>query len=97
LQAWRNAILSDRPHALIYKEIGMDPRSLQLAAQRLAPVPVQLMGSSRDEWLPDRREDLAQRPKSLELVIPPRRAAALARRLLCALVRIGWKFDDEAE
>src|SRR5262245_38752718 len=37
LHALRNAILADRPHVLIYPEIGMDPRSLQLAAQRLAP------------------------------------------------------------
>ena len=37
VHALRNAILADRPHVLIYPEIGMDPRSLQLAAQRLAP------------------------------------------------------------
>jgi protein O-GlcNAc transferase len=38
LDAWREAILADRLHVLIYPEIGMDPRCLQLAAQRLAPV-----------------------------------------------------------
>jgi protein O-GlcNAc transferase len=35
--AWRQAILSDAPHVLIYPEVGMDPISAQLAAQRLAP------------------------------------------------------------
>jgi len=38
MHAWRDAILADRPHVLIYPEIGMAPRSLLLAAQRLAPV-----------------------------------------------------------
>jgi len=36
--AWREKILDDRPHVLIYPEIGMDPMALQLAAQRLAPI-----------------------------------------------------------
>jgi len=35
---WRAAILQDAPHVLIYPEIGMDPMSARLAAQRLAPV-----------------------------------------------------------
>ena len=38
MDAWCNVILADRPHVLIYPEIGMAPRTLQLAAQRLAPV-----------------------------------------------------------
>jgi protein O-GlcNAc transferase len=38
LEAWRHAILSDGPHALIFPEVGMDKVSAQLAAQRLAPV-----------------------------------------------------------
>ena len=36
--AWRETILSDRPHVLIYPEIGMNPMASRLAAQRLAPV-----------------------------------------------------------
>ena len=36
--AWRARIAADRPHALIYPEIGMDPAVAQLAAMRLAPV-----------------------------------------------------------
>jgi predicted O-linked N-acetylglucosamine transferase (SPINDLY family) len=35
---WREAILADAPHVLIYPEIGMDPIAGALAALRLAPV-----------------------------------------------------------
>src|SRR5207248_2259808 len=33
---WREAILADAPHVLIYPEIGMDPLAARLATQRLA-------------------------------------------------------------
>src|SRR5689334_1246724 len=36
LAAWRDAILEDAPHVLLYPEIGMDTVTAQLAAQRLA-------------------------------------------------------------
>jgi predicted O-linked N-acetylglucosamine transferase (SPINDLY family) len=35
---WRRTILNDTPDVLIFPEVGMDPVSVQLAAQRLAPV-----------------------------------------------------------
>jgi len=35
---WRETILSDRPHALIYPEVGMHPMAALLGAQRLARV-----------------------------------------------------------
>ncbi len=35
---WREEILADQPHVLIYPEIGMEAASVLLAAQRLAPV-----------------------------------------------------------
>jgi protein O-GlcNAc transferase len=38
VEAWRRTILDDAPHVLIYPEVGMDPVSAQLAAQRLAPL-----------------------------------------------------------
>ena len=38
IERWRRTILDDGPHVLIYPEVGMDPVSVQLAAQRLAPV-----------------------------------------------------------
>ncbi len=37
-ERWREEILADRPHVLIYPEIGMDPVSAWIAAHRLAPV-----------------------------------------------------------
>lgn len=37
-QGWRDAILADAPHVLFYPEIGMDPVTVRLAAQRLAPL-----------------------------------------------------------
>jgi predicted O-linked N-acetylglucosamine transferase (SPINDLY family) len=36
LGAWRQTILADAPHVLIYPEVGMDPMAARLAAQRLA-------------------------------------------------------------
>jgi len=38
LDSWRNTILADRPHVLIYPEVGMNPVAARLAAQRLALV-----------------------------------------------------------
>lgn len=37
-EAWREAILSDQPHVLIYPETGMDGAAFRLACQRLAAV-----------------------------------------------------------
>jgi predicted O-linked N-acetylglucosamine transferase (SPINDLY family) len=44
VDGWRRAILDDRPHVLIYPEIGMDPFAAPLAAQRLARVQCVAMG-----------------------------------------------------
>ncbi len=38
IDGWRAEISADAPHVLIYPDVGMDPISTQLAAQRLAPV-----------------------------------------------------------
>jgi hypothetical protein len=38
IDRWRQTILGDALHVLIYPEVGMDAVSAQLAAQRLAPV-----------------------------------------------------------
>jgi protein O-GlcNAc transferase len=38
IEGWRAAIAVDRPHVLIYPEVGMNPMAARLAAQRLAPV-----------------------------------------------------------
>ena len=37
-EEWREAILADAPHVLLYPEIGIDPTAARLGAQRLAPV-----------------------------------------------------------
>jgi protein O-GlcNAc transferase len=44
VDAWREAILADAPHVLIYPEIGMDPTAARLAALRLAPVQCNAIG-----------------------------------------------------
>jgi predicted O-linked N-acetylglucosamine transferase (SPINDLY family) len=41
---WRQAILADRPHVLLYPEIGMNHEVGALAAQRLAPVQCMSLG-----------------------------------------------------
>lgn len=38
VDGWRAAIAADRPQVLIYPEVGMNPMTARLAAQRLAPV-----------------------------------------------------------
>ncbi len=55
---WRQAILADAPHILIYPEFGMDPVAAGLAAQRLARVqcaswghPVTTGLPTIDHWL----------------------------------------------
>lgn len=38
ISAWCDEILADRPHVLLYPEVGMDPTTEHLASMRLAPV-----------------------------------------------------------
>jgi predicted O-linked N-acetylglucosamine transferase (SPINDLY family) len=52
LDEWRQAILDDAPHVLIYPEIGMDKVSVQLAAQRLAAVQCASWGHPVTSGLP---------------------------------------------
>jgi predicted O-linked N-acetylglucosamine transferase (SPINDLY family) len=51
-ELWRARILEDRPHVLIYPEIGMDPMAVRLAAQRLAPVQCASWGHPETSGLP---------------------------------------------
>ncbi len=49
---WREIILADAPHVLIYPEIGMDPMAGHLAAQRLAAVQCMSWGHPDTTGLP---------------------------------------------
>jgi predicted O-linked N-acetylglucosamine transferase (SPINDLY family) len=52
LPRWREAILADRPHVLIYPEVGMHPFGPLLAAQRLAPVQCNSWGHPETSGFP---------------------------------------------
>ncbi|MGN6572711.1 MAG: tetratricopeptide repeat protein, partial [Pseudolabrys sp.] len=52
VEGWREEILRDAPHALIYPGLLMDTLSLQLAAQRLAPVQMTSWGHPETSGLP---------------------------------------------
>jgi predicted O-linked N-acetylglucosamine transferase (SPINDLY family) len=52
LDRWRQAILTDTPHVLLYPDIGMDPLSAALAAQRLAPVQCMSLGHPNTSGYP---------------------------------------------
>lgn len=49
---WRDLIIADKQHAIIYPEIGMDAKTLQLAALRLAPFQCATWGHSTTTGLP---------------------------------------------
>jgi predicted O-linked N-acetylglucosamine transferase (SPINDLY family) len=49
---WRDRILEEAPHALIYPEVGMDPTVVRLAAQRLAQVQCVSWGHPETTGLP---------------------------------------------
>jgi len=49
---WREQILADAPHILIYPEFGMDDVSARLATQRLAPVQCNSWGHPDTSGLP---------------------------------------------
>jgi predicted O-linked N-acetylglucosamine transferase (SPINDLY family) len=52
LEGWRDEILADAPHVLIYPGLLMDELCLQLAAQRLAPVQCNSWGHPETSGLP---------------------------------------------
>ena len=51
-ERWREAILADMPHILIYPEVGMGPVAAQLAAQRLAPTQCNFAGHPETSGYP---------------------------------------------
>jgi protein O-GlcNAc transferase len=52
IEEWRRTILADKPDALIYPEIGMDPVAVGLAAQRLAAVQCNSWGHPETSGFP---------------------------------------------
>jgi predicted O-linked N-acetylglucosamine transferase (SPINDLY family) len=52
VEGWRREILSDAPHILIYPGLLMDSISVQLAAQRLAPVQCNSWGHPETSGMP---------------------------------------------
>lgn len=52
LPKWQETIAADRPHVLIYPEIGMDPMAARLAALRLARVQCNAWGQPETSGLP---------------------------------------------
>jgi protein O-GlcNAc transferase len=52
LEGWRDEILADAPHVLVYPGLLMDELSLQLAAQRLALVQCNSLGHPETSGLP---------------------------------------------
>ncbi len=49
---WRRIIQADRPHVLIYPEIGMNHEAAELAALRLAPVQCSYIGHPQTSGMP---------------------------------------------
>ncbi len=77
LDAWRQAILADAPHVIIYPEVGMDRVSAQLAARRLAPVQCNAWGHPDTSGLPTLDYYL-----SSDLMEPPDGAQHYTERLV---------------
>jgi predicted O-linked N-acetylglucosamine transferase (SPINDLY family) len=77
LEAWREAILADAPHVLLYPEIGMDVMPGELAAQRLAPVQVNSWGHPNTSGYPTIDYFL-----SSELMEPPEAQEHYTERLI---------------
>ncbi len=76
-EAMAAAIAADRPHVLIYPEIGMDPIAHKLAALRLAPVQCVSWGHPETTGLPTLDWFL-----SSDLMEPPGEAARYTERVL---------------
>jgi protein O-GlcNAc transferase len=77
LADWRREILADAPHVLIYPGLMMDKNSIQLAAQRLAPVQCNSWGHPETSGLPTLDYFL-----SSDLMEPPDAAEHYTERLV---------------
>jgi protein O-GlcNAc transferase len=78
IERWRNVILSDAPHVLIYPEVGMNTVTAQLAAQRLAPIQCNSWGHPDTSGFPTLDYYI-----SSELMEPPDAQSHYTERLVC--------------
>jgi protein O-GlcNAc transferase len=78
IERWRQTILDDAPHILIYPEVGMDPIVVQLAAQRLARVQCNSWGHPDTSGLSTLDYFL-----SSELMEPPQARDHYTEHLVC--------------
>jgi protein O-GlcNAc transferase len=77
IEAWRDEILADAPHILIYPGLLMDELCLQLAAQRLAPIQCNSWGHPETSGLPTLDYFL-----SSDMMEPPEAAEHYTERLV---------------
>jgi predicted O-linked N-acetylglucosamine transferase (SPINDLY family) len=76
-EQWRRIIAADRPHVILYPEIGMNHEAAELAALRLAPVQCSSIGHPQTSGFPTIDYFL-----SGELIEPPDASAHYTERLV---------------
>jgi predicted O-linked N-acetylglucosamine transferase (SPINDLY family) len=84
---WRDLILADKPHVLLYPEIGMFQPAAELAAMRLAPVQCSYIGHPQTSGYPTIDYFL-----SGELIEPPNGQDHYCERLV-RLPNIGFHYQ----
>jgi protein O-GlcNAc transferase len=87
LAQWRDTIAADRPHVLLYPEIGMFPLVSEIAALRLAPVQCSTIGHPQTSGYPTIDYFL-----SGELTEPPDGDAHYSEKLV-RLPNIGFHYE----
>jgi predicted O-linked N-acetylglucosamine transferase (SPINDLY family) len=90
-ELWRDRILEDRPHVLIYPEIGMDPMAIRLAAQRLAPLQCVSWGHPETSGLPTMDAFLSS------ALMEPEGAEAFYTEEMVRLPGLGVRLEPPAE
>jgi len=86
-EQWRRMILADKPHVIIYPEIGMNHEAAELAALRLAPVQCSYIGHPQTSGFPTIDHFL-----SGELIEPPDGAEHYSENLV-VLPNIAFHYE----
>jgi protein O-GlcNAc transferase len=87
LEQWRSVIAADRPHILLYPEIGMFHQVAEIAAMRLAPVQCSYIGHPQTSGYPTIDYFL-----SGDLIEPPDADAHYSEKLV-RLPNIGFHYE----